>query len=362
MKLVAKMHCRAITVALLFAMLLLLAACESEPTPSPYEGYLTEEIPPCTPVTGSSVDPCDPGAERFEGSIAPGSLPDLGDEPWSIREMLAGPLPGFRVPHLMLRVSYLPDTVRCTAGDHYRPPPYLADEWDERSFKCYVDVRANAYLLGSGPPTLTVLFFIDYVYASYAEEGLVEKQRQQFEALFSGLFQGREHVIFLGPPDDLSSEAWRFLGYWDVQRREDGTVIAVHPDRDHWRSLRPDDYQTYRSMLEMDLPALTQAVTTANQARVSEFGGRTGADAGLPLLVTDANQLRQYYTSVGAYDHPDGTPVPPPPVPGEGDPVPTIGVDDSTPESTPPVPGEEDSTPTVPGGLVDSTPTPPPVP
>ena len=70
--------------------------------------------------------------------------------------------------------------------------------------------------------------------------------------------------------------------------------------------------------------------------------------ASLPLLVTDANQLRRVHTSTGAYDHPDGTPVPPPPVPGEGDPVPTIRADDSTPESTPPVPGEEEESTPVP--------------
>ncbi len=244
--------------------------------------------------------------------------------------MLDGPAPGFRVPHLMLRASYLPGTVRCTSGDYYRPPPHLADEWDARSFKCYVDVRANAYILGSGPLHLTVLFLIDYVYASYAARGEVEGHRQELETLFKGIFPGREHVIFLGPPDDLSSEAWRFLGYWDVQRQEDGTVIAVHRERDIWRSLRPQEYQVHRSVLEMELPALTQAVTAANQARVSEFGGRIGADPSLPLLLTDANNLRQYYVSTGAYDHPEGTPVPPPPVPDDDD-----SLTDNGAESTP---------------------------
>ena len=69
----------------------------------------------------------------------------------------------------------------------------------------------------------------------------------------------------------------------------------------------------------MELPAFTEAVTTANQARVAEYGGRTGPDPSFPMLVTDANQLRQFFTVVGAYDHPDGPPDQPPPVPAAGD-------------------------------------------
>ena len=188
--------------------------------------------------------------------------------------------------------------------------------------KCYIDVRANAYVLGSGPSILTVMFFRyiywDQEYTSYLEEGqtervLIEEDRQMFEALFSDLFSGREHVVFLGPDFDLSSEAWRFLGFWDVQRREDGTVVAIHPDRGLWASIRPDQYQTHRSELEMELPAFTQAVAAAHQARMAANGGRIGADESLPMLVTDANKLRQYYTEVGAYDNPDGPPSQPPP-------------------------------------------------
>ena len=49
--------------AVLGSFLLLLAACETTPlstppsTPTPAPEYLTEEIPPCTPVHGSSGGP-----------------------------------------------------------------------------------------------------------------------------------------------------------------------------------------------------------------------------------------------------------------------------------------------------------------
>ena len=61
--------------------------------------------------------------------------------------------------------------------------------------------------------------------------------------------------------------------------------------------------------LEMTLPVFTQALTTAHQARVTEYDGRIGADESLPMLVTNANQLRQYYTEVGA----PAPAMPPPP-------------------------------------------------
>ena len=181
----------------------------------------------------------------------------------------------------------------------------------------------NAYILGSGPSILTVYLggpiYWDGEYALTAEregtteQGIIEEQRQGFETSIDNILPGREAIQFLGPPPDLSSEVWRAMGAWDVQRREDGVVIAVHPDRDLWRDLKPNGYLTHHSALEMELPAFTQAVTAANQARVATNGGRVGADPTFPMLVTDANQLRQYYTNVGAYAPGAPTPAQPPP-------------------------------------------------
>ena len=86
-------------------------------------------------------------------------------------------------------------------------------------------------------------------------------------------------------------------------------MVAIHP---YGRWLTPDEY---RSLGEMELPALTQAVTTAHQARVAANGGRIGEDDSLPMLVTDVNQLRQYFSDpkVGAYAPGAPTPEQPPP-------------------------------------------------
>ena len=210
----------------------------------------------------------------------------------------------------------------------------MSDEFvytaNSRAFKCYVDVRANAYVLGSGPSTLTAMVF-KYLYfdgeyrpqeEGQTEQDVIEEVRQQFETSISDFFPGKENIIFLGPPVDLSSEVWRLLGFWDASGG-DGTVVAVHPHSDLWLRLRPDEYQPHISKLEMDLPAFNQAITTANEARVAEYEGRI-ADEDLPDLVTNANELRDYYTEVGAYNEGEPTPAQPPPpcglaVPNQGD-------------------------------------------
>ena len=306
--------------------LLLLAACDtgtsSMPTPGPE--YLTEEIPPCVPVPGSSVDPCEPGALPLPG----GGLGYAGYEPHGLRQFME--LTSVHVAHLVLRGAYLPGTVRCKDNRvRFRYPPYaastgLAGFTHAVSINCYADVRVNAYVLGSGPPTLTVLVY-DRFYGfdgTQEEKELMDEWRgdleralitggdgiRHYEEIPEGGIEGREMMIFVGPTNDVSAEAWEAFFTWDVQRREDGTAIAVHPHRDTWR-----DDESYLSRLEMEMPAFTQAVAAANQERITEFGGRTAADEGYPMLVTDANSLSQFFTDIGAYNHPDGPPLQPPP-------------------------------------------------
>ena len=157
-----------------------------------------------------------------------------------------------------------------------------------------------------------------------SERAFFEDLSQQLEGEeYMGEIAGREEVLFIGPSASLSVEVWQAFTIWDVQQREDGTVIAVHPHRDLWRRLRPDDYQTHLSTLEMELPAFKQAVTAAHQARVTEYGGRIGPSdaegiiqgAELPMLISNVDRLDEYYTAVGSYAHPDGPPAQPPPVP-----------------------------------------------
>ncbi len=300
-------------------------------TPTPALPYLTEEIPPCTPVAGSSIDPCEFDAVPLYADYGIEYYPDE-DEPADLREVFTNDWPLF-APHLVLRGTYLPDTWRCTAGDRYRPPPYLSEEdrayfEDSRAFKCYVDVRVNAYIVGEGPPNLTVLRMgLEYRDDWFSEPGLdrdeaIEEMRQHFETFdddryggIDDILLGKEDILFLGTPRDFSAEVWQFLGSWGVEQRQDGVVVATHPAKPLWKQYRLDEYETFLSVFEVKLDAFAQTVVEVNHARVSEYGGRIGADAGLPMLLTDAHQLRPFFIEMGAYDHPDGPPRQPPPVP-----------------------------------------------
>ena len=305
------------TAAVLGSLLLLLAACDTGEPPG--ADYLTEEIPPCEPVAGSSVDPCEP---RLSSSSGGGQF-NIGAVPHGLRYFME---PGrIHVTHLVLRGTYLPGTVRCI--DHgvlFRNPPYSdVNLWSNIIFvNCYADVRVNAYVLGSGPTTLTVLVYDNPHWfelekedieglRSRLERTLLEGGELQGLGIPEGGIEGREMMMFIGPTVDASAEAWEVFHTWDVQRREDSTALAVHPHRDIWR--QKHSYQTHLSRLEMEMPAFTRAVAAANQARITEYGGRTAADEGYPMLVTDANRLSQFMIDIGAYNHPDGPPLQPPP-------------------------------------------------
>ena len=108
-----------------------------------------------------------------------------------------------------------------------------------------------------------------------------------------------------------------------MERKDDGTVVAVHPDRHEYASLVDNGYLTaeeYAALLpklELSLADLTTAITTADTARRAENGGRIGSDTNLPDLVDAANELDDYLTDVGAYsDDRPRTPIEPPPACG----------------------------------------------
>ena len=261
---------------------------------------------------------------------------------------------------MVLRGTYLPDTVRCASGIPFRAPSYAnPDDYDDGAYDafqimCYVDVRVSDYIVGSGPSLLTVFVWF-YTYwtdrdLDMTEAETIEGLRTFYERFLvegdqgaRGLV-GREMVLFLWPSFNHAVEVWMAPGGYDVQRRKDGTVIAVHPSSDDWRSLRPDEYLEHQSKLEVELPRLEREITEAHQARVSEYGGRIGADTSLPSLLSDIHVLGTFMASTGAYDHPDGPPAQPPPIPGAGDPLPEVGVDDdSPPGGAGSGPGEEPS-------------------
>lgn len=314
-----------ITVSLAVPVLIFVACNDGQSVPAlaSTPEYLTEEIPPCTPVKGSAIDPC----ELDIGRVSDGHLGEVSTEPLSIRFFLDGERGSILNAHLVLRGTYLPGTVRCIVDNDFHSPSYVdlgSKSWSTGvySINCFADVRVNSYVLGTGPSSLTVLLKRVYYWMN-AEQEVADQLVTDLELAFieggdhprlyvpAGGISGREAVLFIGPEVDVTTEAWAVFETWDVQKQKNGTVVAVHPDRDIWRNYT-DDYETYRSRLEMDLSSFAQSVTMANESRIAEYGGRIGADANSPMLVTNANELRDYFTEVGAYAPGVPTPAPPP--------------------------------------------------
>ena len=370
------------------------------PTPSPYEGYLAEEIPPCTPVAGSSVDLCGSRPTTMlvtqmwwllTGLRIAFDIGEIETIEGSFRRDLTGIPPGMEqqlgavglneflydfVTHIVARATFLPGTERCTSSAPFRRALY--DEFlppstsSTLAAQCFADVRVNSYILGKGPPRLTVQTgsyiaipeFLEYLTEGVegeegiSEEEFIERMRDVMEysivygdaqyhyetgfglptsISLTGGVRGKEVVLFLGPSINHATEAWQVFETWDVKRKGDGTVVAVHPHKEAW--LMSDNYSSalHGPLLEMELPALRQEVAKASQARLAAYGGRIGPDETLPPLVFDTNDLREFMVSAGAYDHPDGPPILPPPVPNEGESLPDIYVDETTP-GPPPTP------------------------
>ena len=306
---------------------------------TPTAAYLQENIPPCTDIPGGGVDPCAPDAGVVTTAFTPtsGDWINLYDTPFTVRQVLEGDSL-ISISHLVVRGTFIRDSGRCEANVPFRTPSYVEPGYFQNSkvIQCYADIRANSYLLGSGPSELTVLVsFLHYwdgYYADVAEaEGMTEAEIVEqirlahLETLgFSPGIYGVEAVLFLGPPHNHATEAWEIYALWDVQRLEDDSIVAVHPHRNEWREARPDDYQTHKAALEIPLSSLKQQLSAADNARQTEYGGkiapatieRKASGVTLPQLTPDGNKLERFLTSTGANTHPDGVPADPPPACG----------------------------------------------
>ena len=189
-------------------------------------------VPPCTPAPGSDVDLCAPQQpiQRGMGGHGEGSP---SPQPQTLREQLdrLGPV---SVTHLVLRGTYLPNTARCTYGDPFSLPDYSRDKLTfhlgKRAFKCYVDVRANEWLVGTGPSQVTVMTWsFTYSEGEYTppsndpqgrttEEDGLEVMRAFIERV-TRQYENREQMLFLGPPASLGSQAWALIHWWNIERQ-----------------------------------------------------------------------------------------------------------------------------------------------
>ena len=246
----------------------------------------------------------------------------MEDQPYSLQEFLGD---GTFSTHIVLRGTYLPNTVRCEADNFNRSPKHSEGGGTHLKVNCFADIRVNEYFLGEGPTALTVVALgLASLFEFNAER--TEDSARNLESILveggwlgplhvpPGGIGGREKVMFLGPASDYEVEAWQVFLTFDLERQEDNTVKVVHPDADYW--IRQEDYETlYQSKVEWTPAQFTTAIAAADTARRAEFDGRSGSDSRDPMLVTNAANLRDIHVEIGNVNHPDGPPEQPPPVP-----------------------------------------------
>ncbi len=298
---------------------------QPHPTPTPVP-MLTQGIPPCTPVEGSLVDPCEPGltpAGAGEGA-ASSIIGDIGldadGEPLlTLEDWLEGSASA--AAHLVIRATYLPNTIRCSPdfGDYWFD--YLEPSGGYGAgtpiIHCFADVRVNEYILGSGPTRLTLEVNFGIYGEGYDEDELWDVVTEWERVLtHSGedpsylnwrqSLPGREQVMFIGPSYNASLRSWTVHGDWDVERKEDGTVTAVHP----WRGdFTAEQRAGNPTAFEMPLATLRTRIAAAQTARVTANDGRIQPGSEYPMLITKVDKLDEFYEDAGVTEQDD----PPPP-------------------------------------------------
>lgn len=193
---------------------------------------------------------------------------------------------------------------------------------------CFIDAQINEYLIGTGPPLLTIAvhsfpYGVDTDEPEDALEWAKPTQRSVSQA-----FEGREGIIFLAPSSTTAVETWRAVEFWDVQQTGD-TVTVVAPFKEvleehGLRITDPSKEGYYRdltseelALLEVPLEEFEKIIADAATRRATATEGRIAIGEDLPMLITDANFLRPYYEGPGVgIIYETDAPAKPPPAPG----------------------------------------------
>ena len=322
--------------ALLVSLVITVSACGSaaDTTPVRERTYLTEVIPPCV-ATETAPDPCPdflppnnymPESQTFHGMMPWFEVPSFTERLlWDPED------DGFISVQIVVRGTVKPGTTRCkTYRDRipdymvqYLPSFRIIDQFvvDYYDYSCFADVAVKEYIVGKGPSVLTVLLDRLGIHQKMDPD---QKPGAGYLAYYgdpektSKAYEGREMIFFLGAAPSIAVEAWAGLGgdnMWFLQQTETG-IRAV---AEYYRGAILEEHR-----IKLDLP-LDEMVADIKQAAVNRdalTGGRIAVDPDLPMFITDAHDLRDFYVSVGAvYDDSEKATVPPPPVPGEGDPA-----------------------------------------
>ena len=293
---------------------------------------LRRVVPPCTPFPASSVDPC---ARRDQiPSFTPHisvtyQFPEVVE---SLEDLMIKWAPSpYWGTQFIVRATVIPGSTRCGPAvlgvSHFLAYDVGASAQAHYESDCYVDLAVNEYIVGGGPARIVAITGPN-PYGAGVEQSCDQLCRDEGARRVQGTgIEGVEWIMFLGGPSHLGQGAWGIVGVLDVQRKQDGTVVVVNRNKgvilDH--SL-PENYAVNASRLEQSLDEFRKTATEAFMSFVELTGGLTGtandSEGRLPpRIASDAGNLgfNDYMARTRLIE---GTPAPPPPVPGENDPNP----------------------------------------
>ena len=304
------------------ALAALVISCGSDGAETAKVSIHESPRPACARLFGSDRDPCERRSHMIDGSdssavgygIQPPPLPL--DPEWLYR--LEWSRQGVNTPQVVVRGIVAPNSTRCIEVNayHFRDGSsgVMEAESGRTSEVCYVDVEVSEYIVGVGPLRISIVAAwnngVDRTIANYGTPTyfaeVADPVRESME--------GYEYVFELSTPPDLAWGDWTPSHYWDIQRRDDGSVVGRSG---LWLySGGTDNVGDW----EYPIDELQRKLKAAHAKVAAEYGGRISDEPDSPMLVTDASRasLLAQLRELGAYDAPGITPVPAPPARDSG--------------------------------------------
>ena len=307
------------------------------PTSNGGTSYLSKVIPPCSVILKPNVDPClptSPPQMDTDSFKSFGPLWPLDELPPSFDKILLRTGESHN-PHIVIRGTAQPDSTRCKLYPII-VPNYLLDDFKELDYTlnstyhyyCFVDVSVQEYIVGIGPPVLTVVLHREVMWLIEEDnpdifdqdgnilpssEKIVDEYSNYAKSRTVATYEGKEMILFLANTLNIAVESWETLGeslyIWFLQKTDEGIQVVA---QDIVFALTDEQ----RAKLNLPLNQMILEIKKTHQNKLLQTEGRIGTDPTLPMMVTDANFLRNFYKSIGAvYDTRTGATVLPPPVP-----------------------------------------------
>ena len=305
---------------------------EPDNTPTAMErppvSYLEEIIPPCTPIGPNKEDPCEAVLPPRKMTSSTSHFAPMPDPLPTISELIHELTP-LSAPHMVVRATGIPNTARCDGLYPVRSADYEPELNKQQvqgyfHYICFVDFMINEYITGEGPPKLTMDMgggSVPFLNQDDWKTADIRQLKELYEfpesEFYSLLYEGKEFIIMVGVSTNFSVETWTPHGYeysmWQITRKNDelraisGSIHLADTPEQHQALNRPLD-DVLREIIEA-----VETRTTVNE-------GRIGPDPDLPEIITDANNLQDYYKTVGLVYEGENAAVLPPPAPGAEDP------------------------------------------